>query len=58
MFHQTKFWDQCTLKKADPEMFSYWGNDIFAEKQALFDRQWLQNHQWIFKIETLFNYLL
>jgi len=39
-------------------MFSYWGNDIFAEKQALFDRQWLQNHQWIFKIETLFNYLL
>ena len=34
---QTKFSDQYTLKKADPEMFSFWGNNIFAEKQVLFD---------------------
>jgi len=25
------------LEKADPEMFSFWVNDIFAEKQVLFD---------------------
>jgi len=25
------------LKKADPEMFSFWVNNIFAEKQVFFD---------------------
>jgi len=30
-----KFWDQYALKKADPEMFSIWVNDIFAKKEAL-----------------------
>jgi len=25
------------LDKADPEMFSFWVNNIFAEKQVLFD---------------------
>jgi len=30
--YQTKFWDQCTLKKADPETFPFWVNDIFAKK--------------------------
>ena len=34
---QTKFSDQYTLKKADSEMFSFWVNNIFAEKQVLFD---------------------
>jgi len=29
--------DQYALKKADPEMFSFWVNNIFAEKQGLFD---------------------
>jgi len=29
--------DQCTLKIADPEIFSFWVNGIFARKQALFD---------------------
>jgi len=33
----TKFSDQYTLKKADPEMFSFWVNNVFAEKQVLFD---------------------
>ena len=33
---ETKFSDQCTLEKADPEMFSFWVNNIFAEKQVLF----------------------
>ena len=33
----TKFSDQHTLKKADPEMFSFWVNNIFANKQILFD---------------------
>jgi len=35
--YQTKFWQQYSLKKADPETFSFWVNDIFAKKQALFD---------------------
>jgi len=34
---QTKFSDQYTSKKADPELFSFWVNNIFAEKQVLFD---------------------
>jgi len=35
--YQTKFWDEYTLKKVDPEMFSFWVNNIFAMKQVLFD---------------------
>jgi len=27
---QTKFWEECTLKKTDPETFCFWVNDIFA----------------------------
>ena len=34
---QTKFSDQYTLEKADPEIFLFWVNNIFAEKQVLFD---------------------
>ena len=34
---QTNFSDQYTLKNADPEMFSFWVNIIFAEKEVLFD---------------------
>jgi len=26
-----------TLKKANPKMFSFWVNNIFADKQVLFD---------------------
>ena len=33
----TKFLDQYTLKKADPETFSFLVSYIFAKKQALFD---------------------
>jgi len=29
--------DQIFGLKADPEMFSFWVNNIFAEKQVLFD---------------------
>jgi len=29
--------DTYTLKKAGPKMFSFWENNIFAEKQVLFD---------------------
>jgi len=29
--------DQYTLEKDDPELFSFWVNNIFAEKQVLFD---------------------
>jgi len=35
--YQTKFWDQYTLKKADPETFTFWVNNIFANKHVLFD---------------------
>jgi len=35
--YQTRFWNQHTLKKAGPEMFSFWINDIQAKKEALFD---------------------
>jgi len=36
---QTKVWDQYALRVADPAMFSYrWEDDIFAKKQALFDK--------------------
>jgi len=27
---QTKFWEECTLTKTDPETFCFWVNDIFA----------------------------
>ena len=33
---KTKFSDQYTLKKADPEMFSFQVNNIFAEELVLF----------------------
>ena len=35
--YQTKFWDQHTLKKADPETFSFWVNYIFPKKLVLLD---------------------
>jgi len=36
---QTKVWDQYALRVADPALFSYrWEDDIFAKKQALFDK--------------------
>jgi len=35
--NQNKFWDLYTLKKADPKTYSFWVNNIFANKQALFD---------------------
>jgi len=40
-----KFWDQYALKKADPEMFSIWVNDIFAKKEALPDIYGLMHSQ-------------
>jgi len=42
---QIKFWDQYTLKKADPETFSFWVNDVFAKKHALFDICGLMQYQ-------------
>ena len=41
----TKYSDQCTSEKADPEMFSFWVNNIFAEKQVLFDSCGLMQSQ-------------
>jgi len=32
-----QFWDQYSVKNADPETFSFWVNNIFAKKQVLFD---------------------
>jgi len=33
------------LKQVDPEMFSFWINNIFAEKQVLFDIYGLMQSQ-------------
>jgi len=30
--YQTVVWDQRTLKKTDPETFSFWVNNIFAKR--------------------------
>jgi len=36
--YQTKVWDHFSSKKTHLLMtFSFWGNDIFAKKQAFFD---------------------
>jgi len=42
--YQAKFWDQYTLKKADPDTFLLWVDSIFAKKQALFDIYGLTHH--------------
>jgi len=35
--YQTKFWEQYSFKKVDPETFSFCVNINFAKKQVLFN---------------------